>query len=177
MKIEVNLNKKVALSVIAGFLIFAGVLGAIAYNSSPANPAVLGHSLSEIDGFPICSSGYVLTSTASGLSCVSAGSGGGGSVACTPSLERSSLVAGTAYQNTGTSALMVSASFMSNVNGLTIITGYASSDATFDGNEIVADDSGSGSGARESISFLVLPGQYYKVDGTGITYARVWKLC
>ncbi len=49
MKIEVNLNKKfLVFSLLIG-LILIGFVGVYAYNSIPANPAVFGHSIDEMD--------------------------------------------------------------------------------------------------------------------------------
>ena len=49
MKLEVNVNKKYFFSFIIIGLVIIGVVGVIAYNSSPGNPAVFGHSVNEID--------------------------------------------------------------------------------------------------------------------------------
>ena|SRR3989338_6623263 len=48
MKIEVNVSKKVAFSVIGAVLVLAGAIVAIAYGTS--NPANFGHSAGEVEG-------------------------------------------------------------------------------------------------------------------------------
>lgn len=49
MKLVMNITKGYAFLIVASFLVIAGLVVVIAYNSSPANPAVFGHSLNEIN--------------------------------------------------------------------------------------------------------------------------------
>jgi hypothetical protein len=49
MKIEVNLEKKYFVGLILIGLIAIGIIGVVAYNSVPANPALFGHSVDEVN--------------------------------------------------------------------------------------------------------------------------------
>ncbi|MEI6849744.1 MAG: hypothetical protein WCK29_01770 [archaeon] len=71
MKIEANITKTKLFFLIASLFVITGAIFAFAYNSSPANPAVFGHSINEIDGFPNCTSQQALTHNSSGWSCIS----------------------------------------------------------------------------------------------------------
>lgn len=78
MKVNIRLNIEkghVFLIVGAILLLAVAVIGVYAYNSSPANPAVMGHSINEIDGIPTCVAGQALTKTATGWSCIASGGG------------------------------------------------------------------------------------------------------
>ena len=50
MKVEVNVTKGKFFVLLAAILVLAGAFLVYAYNSNPANPAVFGHSGSEISG-------------------------------------------------------------------------------------------------------------------------------
>jgi hypothetical protein len=69
MRIEVNVEKKYAFIIISLLVVIAGVVIGYAYNSSPANPAVMGHSINEVDGIT-CVSGQAVTRNSSGWGCV-----------------------------------------------------------------------------------------------------------
>ena len=69
MKIEMNVHKSYLFLILLGIFIIAGLITVYAYNSSPANPAVFGNSLNEIDGFPICVTGEALIHNSSGWGC------------------------------------------------------------------------------------------------------------
>lgn len=49
MKIEVNISKKTGVFIAAAILILAATISVIAYNSNPADPSIMGHSISELD--------------------------------------------------------------------------------------------------------------------------------
>lgn len=75
MKININLEKKYAFLILGAVLLLAGVFAVWAYNSNPANPSKLGHTLNEVDGIT-CAAGQAVTRNATGWSCVAVGGSG-----------------------------------------------------------------------------------------------------
>jgi hypothetical protein len=63
MRIEVNVEKKYAFIIISLLVVIAGVVIGYAYNSSPADPAVMGHTFNELRD-PV--TGAMFSSTAKG---------------------------------------------------------------------------------------------------------------
>lgn len=97
-----NIEKKHVFLIVGALLLVALVIGVYAYNSSPANPAVMGHSINEISGVPDCIAGQALTKVSGGWSCVDLPSPG---TSITPYLGSSGHIGGTvaaaAYYNCG----------------------------------------------------------------------------
>ena len=72
MKIEINLEKKYFIGLLSAITLFALFIGVVAYNPlfTGGNPAVFGHSLDELEGFPDCGDDEVLKHNASIWECV-----------------------------------------------------------------------------------------------------------
>jgi hypothetical protein len=66
INIKLNIEKKYAFIIISLLVVIAGVVMGYAYNSSPANPAVMGHSTNEISGI-VMDSGEVSGSSEASL--------------------------------------------------------------------------------------------------------------